>query len=54
MSGRGILNLVKVANGALEHVRKDFIALRGDSHSWFLCFQALYRLSHEFGSLGGR
>jgi len=33
MSGRAILNLVKVANGATEHVRKDFIALCGDGHS---------------------
>jgi hypothetical protein len=36
MSGRGVLYLVQVANGATEHVRKDFIALRGDSHSRFL------------------
>src|SRR5262249_4524931 len=38
MSGRAILNLVKVANSAFEHVRKDFITLCGDSHSWFLLY----------------
>jgi hypothetical protein len=34
------LNLVKVTNGATEHICKDFIALCGDGHSWSLCFQA--------------
>ena len=32
-----ILNLVKVANATTEHVREDFIAARGNAHSWFLC-----------------
>jgi hypothetical protein len=34
LSGRAILNVVKVANGATEHVRENFVALRGDAHLW--------------------
>jgi hypothetical protein len=33
MSGRGILNVVKVFNDAIKHMRKDFIPIYGDSHA---------------------
>jgi len=32
ISGRGILNLVKVLKDAIKHMRKDFAALCGDAH----------------------
>ena len=31
MSGRGILNVVKVLNDAIKHMRKDFIPIYGVS-----------------------
>ena len=33
MSGRGILNVVKILNDAIKHMRKDFIPICGDSHA---------------------
>ena len=32
LSGRGILYLIEVANGATEHMRKDFAAVWGGVH----------------------
>jgi hypothetical protein len=33
MSRRGILNVVKVLNDAIKHMRKDFIPIYGDFHA---------------------
>jgi hypothetical protein len=51
MSGRGILNVIKILNDAIKHMRKDFIPIYGDSHaSTSICDVSTGALILGFGS----
>jgi hypothetical protein len=46
MSGRGILNVVKVLNDAIKHMGKDFIPIDGDFHASTSIRESEYSRTH--------